>query len=215
MTRREPPSRCEALVHPVMVCSVALLVVNDHWLKGRGPALLTGKLSDLAGAVVAVVLVGCMPGLLARACGRPRGPAQAVSRSHATGAALVVVGMAAIAKTTSGGAAMASALLGWVRWPLDVVSSAALAAPKPSQFAADPGDVLAVALGAGVALWVLSGHRRDLDTLAVEDVEPFDQLLQTSAGGALGQVHRDDVRVEVHGFDPAVLQEGSGQPGGR
>lgn len=29
-----------------------LLLVNDHWLKGVGPAWLTGKLSDIAGLVL-------------------------------------------------------------------------------------------------------------------------------------------------------------------
>ena len=37
------------LVHPASLGAVCCLLVNDHVLKGRAPALLTGKLSDFAG----------------------------------------------------------------------------------------------------------------------------------------------------------------------
>lgn len=39
------------LIHPVPLLAVALLLVNDHLLKGAGvlPGWLTGKLSDFAG----------------------------------------------------------------------------------------------------------------------------------------------------------------------
>lgn len=38
-----------ALVHPISIAAIALLVINDHVLKGAAPGALTGKLSDLAG----------------------------------------------------------------------------------------------------------------------------------------------------------------------
>lgn len=54
--------RTQRLTHPAVVGAVAILAVNDHVLKARGPNLITGKLSDIAGlfvmAVVAAVLVG-------------------------------------------------------------------------------------------------------------------------------------------------------------
>lgn len=54
--------RTQRLTHPAIVGAVAILAVNDHVLKARGPNLITGKLSDLAGlfvaATVAAVLVG-------------------------------------------------------------------------------------------------------------------------------------------------------------
>jgi cysteine-rich repeat protein len=51
-----------ALLHPVWVLSLGLLVLNDHFLKGSGlvPGWLTGKLSDLAGLVVAPVLLAAL-----------------------------------------------------------------------------------------------------------------------------------------------------------
>ena len=49
-----------AFVHPLWIASLALLVVNDHLLKGAGvlPGWLTGKLSDFAGLVVAPLVLG-------------------------------------------------------------------------------------------------------------------------------------------------------------
>ncbi len=54
------PSR--ALLHPVWIVSLGVLVANDHFLKGSGllPGWLTGKLSDLAGLVVAPVLLAAL-----------------------------------------------------------------------------------------------------------------------------------------------------------
>lgn len=47
------------LGHPYFLASLALLVVNDHVLKGSGllPGVLTGKLSDVAGMFVAPALL--------------------------------------------------------------------------------------------------------------------------------------------------------------
>lgn len=51
-----------ALVHPVWWGSLALLAFNDHVLKGSGllPEALTGKLSDVAGLVVAPLLFAAL-----------------------------------------------------------------------------------------------------------------------------------------------------------
>ncbi|KIG13587.1 hypothetical protein DB30_07918 [Enhygromyxa salina] len=47
---------------PTWVAALALLVANDHWLKGSGllPDLMTGKLSDFAGMLVAPVLLATL-----------------------------------------------------------------------------------------------------------------------------------------------------------
>lgn len=60
-----------ALLHPITLTALALWAINDHLLKGWGPALLTGKLSDVAGlAVCPTVLLGisewCAPQLVQR-----------------------------------------------------------------------------------------------------------------------------------------------------
>ncbi len=51
-----------ALLTPTWVAALALLVANDHWLKGSGlvPGALTGKLSDFAGMIVAPVLLASL-----------------------------------------------------------------------------------------------------------------------------------------------------------
>ena len=48
-----------ALTHPLWLGALALLVLNDHALKGAGllPGWLTGKLSDVAGMLVAPLLL--------------------------------------------------------------------------------------------------------------------------------------------------------------
>jgi hypothetical protein len=60
MERVVKPQR--AFVHPLWIASLALLVVNDHLLKGAGvlPGWLTGKLSDFAGLVVAPLVLGAV-----------------------------------------------------------------------------------------------------------------------------------------------------------
>lgn len=60
----------EAL-HPVTLAAVALLVVNDWWLKPRfGPSAVTGKLSDLAGLIFAPVVLSAAIGLALHAAAR-------------------------------------------------------------------------------------------------------------------------------------------------
>ncbi|MEM9463418.1 MAG: hypothetical protein AAGF11_55260 [Myxococcota bacterium] len=51
-----------ALLHPLWLGSLAVLVLNDHVLKGASllPGVVTGKLSDLAGLVVAPVLLAAL-----------------------------------------------------------------------------------------------------------------------------------------------------------
>jgi hypothetical protein len=51
-----------ALLTPTWLGALALLVANDHWLKGSGllPGVLTGKLSDFAGLLVAPTLLAML-----------------------------------------------------------------------------------------------------------------------------------------------------------
>ncbi len=51
-----------ALLHPLFLASTALLVINDRLLKGSGvlPGALTGKLSDVAGMLVAPMLLAAL-----------------------------------------------------------------------------------------------------------------------------------------------------------
>jgi hypothetical protein len=55
------------LAHPASLSAVGCLLLNDHVLKGRAPAVLTGKLSDFAGLFFFPYLVGLVLGLASRA----------------------------------------------------------------------------------------------------------------------------------------------------
>lgn len=59
-----------ALRHPLTLASIALLLINDHWLKAAAPSFFTGKLSDFAGLFF-------FPFLLAALLGSARLPAHA------------------------------------------------------------------------------------------------------------------------------------------
>lgn len=54
-----------ALLTPTWIGALLLLVANDHWLKGSGmvPGVLTGKLSDFAGMLVAPTLLAALLGV--------------------------------------------------------------------------------------------------------------------------------------------------------
>jgi len=66
MERQLAPRR--ALYHPLWLVALGLLVINDHFLKGSGilPAVLTGKLSDFAGLLVAPALLAVLLRLSSR-----------------------------------------------------------------------------------------------------------------------------------------------------
>jgi hypothetical protein len=46
-----------AMLHPLTLLSLVLLVVNDHFLKWAHPSWLTGKLSDVAGMILAPIVL--------------------------------------------------------------------------------------------------------------------------------------------------------------
>ncbi|MCF6467576.1 hypothetical protein FAF44_03995 [Nonomuraea sp. MG754425] len=79
------------LCHPVTIAGVVVLLVNDHLLKQSWPGFVTGKLSDVAGLVVAPALVALL--FLRRAD---------LAATVLTGALFTVV------KTTETGAELAS-----------------------------------------------------------------------------------------------------------
>ncbi|MEV1285786.1 hypothetical protein [Micromonospora sp. NPDC049679] len=123
------------LGHPVTVIALVVLVVNDHVLKTAFPGWATGKLSDVAGMVLAPPLVAVVATLLV-----PRLPSRI-----AVAAGLASVGAAFTAvKATGYGAGVASAA-----W--SVVNG-------PSVVLADPTDLLALPALA-VAWWTWSQAR--------------------------------------------------------
>lgn len=105
--RSQPPSLdvlrpARALMHPLWLGSLAVLVLNDHVLKGAGilPGVVTGKLSDAAGLVVAPILLAALVGVRSRRglllCAAAVGSVFAAIQLSAAAAALWSGAMAAV-----------------------------------------------------------------------------------------------------------------------
>ncbi|GIH24228.1 hypothetical protein Aph01nite_25380 [Acrocarpospora phusangensis] len=117
------------LGHPLTVAAVAVLLLNDHVFKALWPGVVTGKLSDFAGLVVA-------PPLLNLLVGRPR-------------VAIVLTGAVfTLVKTTAVGAALASQAWTFVWGPSQVLADPTDLVALPCLYAAwwvwnhpDPGAV--------------------------------------------------------------------------
>ncbi|GAA3143460.1 hypothetical protein [Nonomuraea roseoviolacea] len=92
------------LCHPVTVAGVVVLLLNDHLLKQTWPGFVTGKLSDVAGLVVAPPLAALL------------------FRRRADLAATLLTGaLFTLAKTTQTGAEAASHLFTLVAGPSHVL----------------------------------------------------------------------------------------------
>ncbi|MFE9688829.1 hypothetical protein [Micromonospora sp. NPDC005806] len=143
MERPDPTEPAAARValawlgHPVTMLALVVLVLNDHVLKATQPGWLTGKLSDVAGLVLAPPLVAVLAALIV-----PRIPVRALP-----GLGLGLVGIGFTAVKTSGYAAAAA-------------SAAWSAVSGPSLVRADRTDLLALPALA-VAGWAWHRARRD------------------------------------------------------
>jgi len=98
------------LGHPVWWVSLALLLINDHLLKGRGvvPGWLAGKLSDVAFLIVAPTLLAAL--LPRRVPGR---------RAFAVGAVVALYVAADLSRAVSDAVVAVAARVGlhWRLWP--------------------------------------------------------------------------------------------------
>ncbi|GLZ57444.1 hypothetical protein [Micromonospora sp. NBRC 107095] len=123
------PTTLSWLCHPATLVALALLLVNDHVLKAAFPGPVTGKLSDVAGLVLAPPLVAVLLTLLL-----PRLPAR-----RAASVALTAVGAGFAVVKSSGYAA-------------ELASSAWTVLAGPSLVRADWTDLLALP-ALGLAWW--------------------------------------------------------------
>ncbi|GEL94132.1 hypothetical protein [Cellulomonas composti] len=158
------------LTHPVTAGALVVLVLNDHLLKRVYGTWWTGKLSDVAGLVLAPALVG-----VALAAARSwRGSAHRARPDVVADVATIVVGVAfVVVKITALGAATASAA--WT------------AVAGPSVVLRDPTDLLA--LPALVLGWVVARssatHPHDRATRRWPLVLPL-AVLATAATSSMG-----------------------------
>ncbi|MET8362004.1 hypothetical protein ABZU53_00330 [Micromonospora sp. NPDC005194] len=135
-SRDGAPTTLAWLCHPATLLALVVLLVNDHVLKAAFPGLLTGKLSDVAGLVLAPPLVAVLLTLL-----MPRLPARA-----AAWVGLVAVGAGFAMVKSSGYAA-------------ELASSAWTALAGPSLVRADGTDLLTLP-ALGVTWWAWTRARR-------------------------------------------------------
>lgn len=130
----------ELLVAPIVVLSLLALVVNDHWLKAAHPSWLTGKISDVAGLIVAPVLLISIAEVVAWLSGRTltglRHPMAAVAA--AVGFAFAAVQL--IPAATNAYAELAGHSARVVAMIVPVVSSSGGSA----DVTADPADLAAL-----------------------------------------------------------------------
>ncbi len=111
----EGPSRADGLMHPVPIAAIALLVLNDHWLKYAYPGVLTGKLSDVAGMIFFPLLLQALVELVDRRSPfRPR-------RSVLLGSAMATAGVFAATNLSATAADAYRTGLGAVQWPFRAV----------------------------------------------------------------------------------------------
>lgn len=154
MPRQRPG---DGLLHPVALAALALLVVNDQLLKAAWPGPVTGKLSDVAGLVVAPLAVQATWEVAAWLVGRWRGPSP---RVLAGAIVLAGAGFVAIQLWPPAGDAYRWGLA-VLQWPFRVIAAGLAGGPLPSLapvvLTPDAGDLLA--LPALTVTWWL-GRRR-------------------------------------------------------
>jgi hypothetical protein len=141
---RPPELPGELAFHPVAVTALAVLVVNDRWLKSALPGFVTGKLSDCAGLVLLPIGLLSVAELLRRICRRP----VTWRYDPLIWVALSVFGFVFVKVTPAGNDAYAWAI-GAIRWQAQALFQAGSAQPiRPVLVSRDLSDLLAVAVSA-------------------------------------------------------------------
>ena len=131
----------ELALHPVALISLAVLVVNDRWLKVAWPGFVTGKLSDCAGLVLLPVGLLSLAEILRRNCGKPM-----IWRYDVlVWVTLSVFGFVFVKVTPVGNDAYAW-VMGIIRWPLQAIShTGSTPQLRPILVSRDRADLLALA----------------------------------------------------------------------
>lgn len=128
------------LLHPGALASVALLIVNDHWLKAAFPGVITGMLSDFAG-------LAFFPLLLQALWTLPTG--RTSPRVLPVACVLTGLGFAAV-KTAPLCNDAYEVGLGWLQFPFRALFGAS--APVRTHLMMDPTDLVALP-AVGLAWW--------------------------------------------------------------
>jgi hypothetical protein len=132
------PRARELLLHPIALAAIAVLVINDHWLKSAHPSWVTGKLSDAAGLAFFPLL------LLVIARVPP-------TVSNALVAALATAAVFTLVKTVPAATDVYRHVLGVLQWPITGSTAPVEAVTDPTDVACVPFAALAVAITATAA----------------------------------------------------------------
>lgn len=123
------------MLHPAMLLAVAVLALNDHWLKGRVgtepvAGVVTGKVSDVAGLAFFPALAVSVIEVARWARRRGRGGWACGRRELAAAMAVTAAGFAAV-QTVPAAAAGYGAVLAAVRWCAPAVVAVLGGRPSP------------------------------------------------------------------------------------
>ena len=151
------PRPGDGLLHPVALPALALLLVNDHVLKTAWPSVVTGKLSDVAGLVVAPLALQSAWEIGLWGAGRWDGPSSRVLAVAIIAVAIAFVAVQVWAPATDLYRSGLGAALGSFRALATILTGAPSASIVPVQAIADAEDLLALPAVA-VTWWV--GRRR-------------------------------------------------------
>lgn len=143
---RPPGVAGDFILHPVVLVSLGLLVVNDHYWKGRGPGVITGKLSDAAGLVVTPAVLAILILAVTTLLRRP------LNRSALAWMSVVVVGVGFALVKVSG--ILASGYSASLTHLHDVARLGA--GPERMIVRADLTDLLTLP-ALGLAWWIIAG----------------------------------------------------------
>jgi hypothetical protein len=144
MRPADRPSPGELLLHAVPICGIALLLLNDHVLKGLWRGWVTGRLSDVAGLVFFPLFLHAVWEFGRSAAGRFRG--------HSRRALVVCIILTAIAftlvKTWVPANDLYRIVWGAMQWPFRAAAAVAKGGPAPAvrsvRLVLDPTDLMAL-----------------------------------------------------------------------
>lgn len=202
---RGPGPQAVWLGHPVTVTATAVLIVNDQVLKRAWPGVVTGKLSDLAGMLVAPPLLALLAAIALSIAGRTSPRWGRPGDRTAAAAIAVTAVLFTWMKTTGAGAEAATRA-----WALLVPSSHVV--PDPTDLAALPVLVVAWTVWRHAARHAVRARARLLVALpaAVFAVTATSAMPPPPAARAV-EVRAGEILVAVDAGDYALASGDGGR----